>query len=142
MTFSRRWFWLVALIPMGCGLARLRFNVEVLDLLPADVPAVQGLKIYQENFANARELIITVQAPTAEAADAAARRIAQTLSQRTDLIASVTWQPPWLEHPAQAAEFIASANSRTAWPHPICRTRLTRRANSSPPRCPQPKSRN
>ena len=107
MTFSRRWFWLVALIPMGCGLARLRFNVEVLDLLPADVPAVQGLKIYQENFANARELIITVQAPTAEAADAAARRIAQTLSQRTDLIASVTWQPPWLEHPAQAAEFIA-----------------------------------
>ena len=45
MTFSRRWFWLVALIPMGCGLARLRFNVEVLDLLPADVPAVQGLKI-------------------------------------------------------------------------------------------------
>ena len=58
----RHWPWLLALIPIAFGLARLRFDVEVLNLLPADVPAVRGLKIYQQNFANARELIITVRA--------------------------------------------------------------------------------
>jgi len=106
MKVPRHWPWLLALIPVVFGLARLRFDVEVLNLLPAEVPAVQGLKIYQQHFANARELIITVQAPNPERAEACARLIWETLSTRT-LTSSVTWQPPWLEHPAQAAELIA-----------------------------------
>ena len=40
-----RWWWLALLIPIIAGIARLHFDVEVLDLLPANVPAVQGLKI-------------------------------------------------------------------------------------------------
>jgi predicted RND superfamily exporter protein/lauroyl/myristoyl acyltransferase len=107
MNYRRHWPWLLALIPIVFGLARLRFDVEVLNLLPGDVPAVQGLKIYQQNFANARELIITLRAPDAEKAEACARLIGETLSARTPLTSSVTWQPPWLEHPAQAAELIA-----------------------------------
>src|SRR6185436_12285819 len=107
MKVPRYWPWLLALIPVALGLARLRFDVEVLNLLPAEVPAVQGLKIYQQHFANARELIITVQAPDPERAEASARLIGETLSTRTPLISSVTWQPPWLEHPAQSAELIA-----------------------------------
>src|SRR5438477_4382420 len=107
MKFLRHWPWLLALIPVALGIARLRFDVEVLNLLPADVPAVQGLKIYQQNFADARELIITVRAPSAERAEACARLIRETLSRRTRLTSSVTWQPPWLERPAQAAELVA-----------------------------------
>src|SRR6266540_7002173 len=107
MKFPRYWPWLLALIPIVFGLARLRFDVEVLNLLPADVPAVQGLKIYQQNFANARELIITVQAPNPGQADAAARLVGETLAKRTTLTSAVNWQAPWLEHPGQAAEFIA-----------------------------------
>src|SRR5438876_3172168 len=99
--------WLLALIPIALGIARLRFDVEVLNLLPADVPAVQGLKIYQQNFANARELIITLHAAEAEAAENAARSIADALRDQSEIIAEVTWQPPWLEHPDQAAELIA-----------------------------------
>ncbi len=68
-----RWWWLLLLIPIVAGLARLHFDVEVLDLLPANVPAVQGLKLYQQHFANARELIVTVKAPTREAAEQAAQ---------------------------------------------------------------------
>src|SRR5437867_13455974 len=101
MQSLRHGLWLLLLIPIGLGLARLRFDVEVLDLLPADVPAVQGLKLYQQNFANTRELIITVRAPSAESTEAAARLIADTLPKRTTLTSSVTWQPPWPEHPAQ-----------------------------------------
>src|SRR2546427_574380 len=100
--------WLLAVIPIALGIARLRFDVEVLNLLPADVPAVQGLKIYQQNFANARELIITLRAAEAEAAENAARSIADALRDQSEIIAEVTWQPPWLEHPDQAAALIAS----------------------------------
>jgi predicted RND superfamily exporter protein len=102
-----RWWWLLLLIPIIAGLARLRFDVEVLDLLPANVPAVQGLKIYQQHFANARELIVTVHASDREAAERAAKAIAESLSRATNLVADATWQPPWLEHPGQTAELIA-----------------------------------
>jgi hypothetical protein len=102
-----RWWWLALLLPIIAGLARLHFDVEVLDLLPANVRAVQGLKIYQQHFTNARELIVTVKSPDAESAENAARAIAENLRAKTNLIASVTWQPPWLEHPEQTAELIA-----------------------------------
>jgi uncharacterized protein len=102
-----RWWLLLLLVPIIAGLARLRFDVEMLDLLPSDVPAVQGLKIYQQHFTNARELIVTVRAPDRESAERTARSIADDLKRATNLIESVTWQPPWQEHPEQAAELIA-----------------------------------
>src|SRR5689334_12593293 len=102
-----RWLWLLLLVPVLVGLTRLRFDVEVFDLLPSSLPAVEGLKLYQEHFANSRELIITLQAPDAEAAESAAHDIATQLRGAADLVESVTWEPPWLEHPDQAAELIA-----------------------------------
>ena len=102
-----RWWWLLLLVPIIAGLARLHFDVEVLDLLPANVPAVQGLKLYQQHFANARELIVTVKAPDREAAEQAAKSVAENLQRATNLVADATWQPPWLEHPGQTAELIA-----------------------------------
>src|SRR5262245_10428571 len=102
-----RWWWLLLLIPMAIGVARLHFDVEVLDLLPANVPAVTGLKIYQQHFSNARELIVTVQAPTPELAKSTAQAIAEKLRRETNLIAGAEWQPPWLEHPEQSVELIA-----------------------------------
>jgi predicted RND superfamily exporter protein len=102
-----RWLWLILLAPIALGLARLHFDVEIFDLLPTDLPAVQGLKLYQQHFANARELLIALRAPAAEQAESAARQIAETLRSRTALVSSATWEPPWLEHPDQAAELIA-----------------------------------
>ena len=109
MTLPRRitvalWF----ILPILCilGFTRLHFDVEVLDLLPSSSRAVEGLKLYQQRFSNARELIITVRAEEAEQAEAAARGIAEELRHKTNLVSSVTWQPPWLENPGQAAELI------------------------------------
>src|SRR6266850_1314174 len=107
MKRSRRWLWLLLLVPIGLGVLRLRFNVEVLDLLPPNLKAVQGLKLYQQRFANARELIMTVQAPDAEQAENAARTLAERLRGQTNLVSGATWQPPWLEHPGEMAELIA-----------------------------------
>ena len=102
-----RWWWLLLLVPVIIGLARLRFDVEVLDLLPDGVRAIEGVKLYQKHFANARELIVTVKAPNPDLAANAARSIAEQLRRETNLVAEVTWQPPWLEHPEQTAELIA-----------------------------------
>src|SRR5437667_2704420 len=101
------WLWLLLLVPMALGLSRLRFDVEVLNLLPPDSPVVQGLKLYQENFSNARELILTVRAANAEAAETSARALAAALRRATNLVSRVTWEPAWLEHPEQGAELIA-----------------------------------
>ena len=102
-----RWLWLFLLVPVVVGLVRLRFDVEVFDLLPGKLPAVRGLKLYQEHFASAHELLITLKAKDAGEAEAAARELAGQLRQQTNLVAAATWDPPWLEHPAQAAELIA-----------------------------------
>src|SRR5215475_10868326 len=100
----RHWWWLLLLLPIALGLARLHFDVEVLDLLPGELPVVQGLKLYQQHFANARELIITVRAADPESAELASRAIAERLRHQNNLVASVIWQPPWLEHPDQVGE--------------------------------------
>ena len=97
----------------------MRIDVEMLNLLPPDQPAVQGLKLYQQHFANARELIITLRAPEAEKAERLAGALAARLREETNLVAGVSWQPPWMEQPAQVAELVAwlwlSQPPETVW---------------------------
>ena len=109
MTLPRRihiGLWIILPILIAIGVARLHFDVEVLDLLPSDNRAVEGLKLYQQYFSNARELIITVRSADAETTETATRAIAEKLRQQKSIIRSVTWQPPWLENPAQTSELI------------------------------------
>jgi predicted RND superfamily exporter protein/lauroyl/myristoyl acyltransferase len=103
----KQWWWLLPAALAALGFARLRFDADVLDLLPADIPGVQGLKAYQEHFSNARELIVSVRAPSANDAEQRAGELAACLRARTNLVSDATWQPAWTEHPAQAAELIA-----------------------------------
>ena len=107
MKLRRFWPWCLLLIPIVVGLFRLRFDVEVLNLLPDSEPVVHGLKLYQQNFANAHELIITLESSDAERTEASARSLAEWLRKESALVKGVTWQPPWLEHPEQGAELIA-----------------------------------
>jgi len=106
-SWFKRWWWVLLLVAIGLGAARLRFDVEILDLLPPEEPAVQGLKIYQKHFTNARELVVTVRAADAETAEQFAGVLAEKLRAQTNLVAGVTWQPPWLEQPGQLAEILA-----------------------------------
>lgn len=102
----KRWWWVLLLVAVAFGLFRLRFDMDVLDLLPPGEPTVQGLKLYQEHFANARELIISLRAPDADTAENLAGQLAARLRQETNLVAAVTWQPPWMEHPEQLGELL------------------------------------
>ena len=88
------------------GAFRLRFDVDVLNLLPGDLPVVQGLKLYQKNFTDSRELILTVKSADAAMTESAAQTLAKELRSQTNVIESVIWQPVWLERPSQAAELL------------------------------------
>ncbi len=105
-SFLRCWWWVFLLVAVGLGLWRLRFDVDVLDLLPPDERAVQGLKLYQQHFTDARELILTMRAPDAETAERLAGELAHFLRLQTNLVEDVTWQPPWMEHPEQLGELL------------------------------------
>jgi predicted RND superfamily exporter protein/lauroyl/myristoyl acyltransferase len=104
--FLKRWWWALLTVAVGLGLCRLRFDVDILNLLPQDELTVQGLKLYQQYFSNARELVITLRAPDAERAERLADALAARLRQQTNLVATVSWQPPWLENPGQMAELL------------------------------------
>ena len=103
----RHWWWVGLALVMAAGLSRVRFEAEVLELLPGDIPAVHQLQRYQRHFANVRELVLTVRGPDAEAAETAARMLAESLRRQPALVAAAMWQPPWLDPAGQVAEFIA-----------------------------------
>ena len=105
-SFLKRWWWALLLVAVGLGFARLRFDVDILNLLPPDEPTVQGLKLYQQHFTNARELIVSLRAPDADTAEKLAGEMAAKLRQQTNLVAEVTWQPPWMERPDQLGELL------------------------------------
>jgi predicted RND superfamily exporter protein len=105
-SFLKRWWWVLLLVAVGLGLARLRFDVDILDLLPPDEPTVQGLKLYQQHFTNARELVMTLRAPDSETTEKLAGELAARLRLETNLVAEVMWQPPWMEKPEQLGELL------------------------------------
>ncbi len=104
----KSWFWVILVMALLviAGMIRLRFDVEVLNLLPDDLPVVQGLKLYKQHFTDSRELIVTVSAPEAASAESAAHSLALTLRAETNLVSSVLWEPAWMERPAQAVELM------------------------------------
>jgi len=102
----RRWWWAILGLAVCLGLLRLRFDVDILNLLPPDEPTVQGLKLYQKHFTNARELVITLRAPEAMRVERLASAVTARLRQNTNLVTSASWQPPWMEDPAQMAELL------------------------------------
>ncbi|MGA1237000.1 MAG: MMPL family transporter, partial [Limisphaerales bacterium] len=102
-----RWWWLLPAVLLLFGLIRLRFDVEILNLLPSRLPVVQGLQLYQTHFANTRELILTLEAPDRETAAAAAESLAKSITTQTNLASNVNWQAPGRDDPSAAAEFTA-----------------------------------
>ena len=42
--------WLACVVVMVAGLARLRFDTDILGLLPADLPEAMALRLQQRHF--------------------------------------------------------------------------------------------
>ena len=95
------------LVLIVLGLSRITFNVDILKLLPGNLRQVRGLSLFLQHFAERDELLITVEAPNPEAAEATADAIAAHLNGMPQLVARAVARPPWEKQPAQLAEIIA-----------------------------------
>src|SRR5277367_5322684 len=98
----KAWFWTILIMGLLviAGMARLRFDVDVLHLLPGDLPVVEGLKLYQQHFTDSRELILTVRSPDPAKTESSAKALVAALRNQPNLTESVLWQPAWQERPA------------------------------------------
>ena len=105
---ASRIFVIVAVLALVVlGASRLRFDAEILNVLPSGLESVEGLKLFQNYFPSGQELIVTVESESAETANNTAEQIATLLSKETNRLASAMWRAPWQEHPGQAAELMA-----------------------------------
>lgn len=98
---------LIWLVLTFFGLSRLSFNVEISALLPPDLPEAQGIRELYHHFSRDNELILTLNAPDAAAAEAAARALAERLAGRGDLVRAAIWRLPFEERPDLAADLLA-----------------------------------
>ncbi len=105
---ARRWLWLLPVALVVFGLARLKFDAEVLSLLPRELTEVKGLVAYQEFFDGSNDLLITLKSADAGLAKSNAESLANFLRARDGLTGTVRWQPPWEEYPEQASELTAA----------------------------------
>lgn len=108
MSRSRRGLWLLALtsLILALGLSQLRLEVSLFDLLPRDSPVVEGLRQYHENFGTSQELILSLRASDAAAAEHAVQALAKALEE-AKLSPGVIWRDPIRSEPATFGELIA-----------------------------------
>lgn len=108
MRISRVALLVILCVVAALGVFRLRFDTQILDLLPPRLKVVQGLKLYEDHFSNRRELIVSLRAADAPAAEAAAASLAAAFRAQSNYIDSVRWQPVWQDNPTLSAELLAA----------------------------------
>ena len=107
----RKWWKLAVLLLMvavaGLGLGRIRFNTDILSILPAEMPEVAGLKSYYEVFSLDEELVVLIEGGEEDAGSlgAAAEELAGRLKE-AGVAANARWKPRWIDRPEGMAELL------------------------------------
>jgi uncharacterized protein len=108
----RRWatplILVLAILAASGGLLRLRFDTDVLSMLPADLPEVKGLKAFHQAFSREGELILLIEGSAEDEGSmaAAAESLGKHLEQ-AGVAKKARWKPRWNEDPAGIAELLA-----------------------------------
>jgi len=121
---------------VGIGLSRIRFDANILDLLPPDLPEVRALGLFLRHFGQPRELILTIEAGDAASAGAMAASLADALRSAGDNC--LVWDsPPWIARPealSQLAAYLLINQSDSGFNETLRKLRpaaATERANAS-----------
>ena len=88
------------------GLMRLRFETNILEVLPKDLPAVEALKVSQEYFDNDQQVILLVESETEEIFAEDAKELAMFLRDKL-APAQVLHQSEFEENPQAFAVALA-----------------------------------
>jgi predicted RND superfamily exporter protein len=109
MKLPRLAIFLILLVLTVLGLLRVRFNADVLDLMPAQLEEIHALRLYQHHFEGRDELVIALSAQGAdrETLGEAAESLAATLREQPRLVRRVIWEAPWTSFSEEGAELLA-----------------------------------
>ncbi len=105
---SKRIVWLVPLIIvlLVVGLARLRMDVDVFNLLPRNSPIVDSLQLYQQDFGSSNELILLLRAADSVSSIAAAERLSADIVD-AGLASRGIWRNPFQDNAEELGELLA-----------------------------------
>ncbi|MFM7181927.1 MAG: MMPL family transporter [Verrucomicrobiales bacterium] len=88
------------------GVSRISFNVDILDVLPAELPNVKALSLYREHFNQRRDLVIALRHSDPAALKKQIEALATDLK-RDGLASKVEWRSDAFEDPAALSETLA-----------------------------------
>jgi len=97
---------LAAVAIAACGLSRLRFDTDILSMLPGELPEVRGLKAQHRAFAREDEAILLIESSGDASPSVAAQSLAAAL-EKDGVVKRARWQPRWTEDPKGLAELLA-----------------------------------
>jgi uncharacterized protein len=97
-----------AILAASFGLTRLRFDTDILSMLPGDLPEVKGLKAFHEAFSRNDELILVLQGGEKNVGtlSIAAESLGKSL-EADGLAKRARWKPRWNEDPQGISDLIA-----------------------------------
>ncbi|MEO7100268.1 MAG: MMPL family transporter [Luteolibacter sp.] len=98
----------VAILAASSGLLRLRFDTDILSMMPADLPEVKGLKAFHQAFSRDNELIMLIEGGETDEGSmpAAAESLAKHL-EADGVVKRARWKPRWNDEPEGIAELLA-----------------------------------
>jgi predicted RND superfamily exporter protein len=100
-------FFVIGVAVFWLGATRVTYNVDVLALLPPDLPEVKGVSASFRHFSGVNELLITVESEDSGLTEAATADLVTTLEGHPEQFSGVIWRLPLQEDPNFAAEFLA-----------------------------------
>jgi uncharacterized protein len=97
-----------SILVASTGLLRLRFDTDILSMMPGDLPEVKGLKAFHDAFSRNDELILVIEGGEEDAGglSAAAESLGRALEGQK-LVKRARWKPRWNEEPEGIAELLA-----------------------------------
>jgi predicted RND superfamily exporter protein len=97
---------LAAVAVAALGITRLKFDTDILSMLPGGLPEVKGLKAQHQAFARQDEAILLLESGADSSIAEAAESLAAHL-EKDGVVRRARWQPRWTEDPDGLAELVA-----------------------------------
>jgi predicted RND superfamily exporter protein len=102
---------LAAIAVAALGITRLRFDTDILSMLPGELPEVKGLKAHHQAFARQDEAILLLETEATEGdEDHTPAKLAESLAaqlEKDGVVKRARWQPQWTADPQGLSELLA-----------------------------------